>query len=65
MSLGKVTGIELNHKSKDIVKKGDPAVAIKVEVPGYETPRMFGRHFEEKDEVLSQVYFPQYFRMRF
>ena len=50
-----MTGIQLNHKEKDIIKRGEPSVAIKIEVAHYESPRMFGRHFKEDDEVMSCV----------
>lgn len=55
MSLGKVTSIEHNHKQKQIVKKGEPSVAIKVEVAPHETPRISGRHYQETDTLYSQV----------
>ena len=63
IGLGRVSGIELNHKSKAQVKRGDPAVAIRIEVPGYDTPRAYGRHFTEENEIYSQVMiFRQYKR---
>jgi translation initiation factor 5B len=55
VSIGKVIGIELNHKAKEVVRKGDPAVAIKIESPVYETPKMVGRHFFEKDLLYSRI----------
>jgi len=55
VSIGKVIGIELNHKAKEVVRKGDPAVAIKIESPVYETPKMVGRHFFEKDQLYSRI----------
>lgn len=55
--LGRVSSIEANHKPLDQVKKGGPSVAIKLEVASYETPRMFGRHFSESDELVSKVCF--------
>lgn len=53
--LGKVTGIELNHKHKEIVKRGEPSVAVKIEVASYETPKTFGRHFDENSELYSHI----------
>jgi translation initiation factor 5B len=53
--LGKVTSIELNHKAREVVKKGEPAVAIKIECPQYETPKFIGRHFMEKDNIVSHI----------
>lgn len=55
VKLGKVMGIELNHKSRPEVKKGDPSVAVRIESPVYDTPKLFGRHFFEKDEIYSHV----------
>jgi len=30
-------------------------VAIRIELPGYETPKMIGRHFEHTDDLVSQI----------
>jgi len=30
-------------------------VAVRIECPTYETPKLFGRHFTEADELYSQV----------
>ncbi|KNE69039.1 small GTP-binding protein domain [Allomyces macrogynus ATCC 38327] len=56
-TLGKVTSIEVNHRAMDIVKKGQAGagVAIKIEGAVYDTPKMFGRHFTEKDNLLSKI----------
>ncbi|KAI8813170.1 hypothetical protein BJ742DRAFT_673194 [Cladochytrium replicatum] len=53
--IGKVTGIEVNHKARDIFKKGDPAMAVKIESASYETPKMYGRHFDHNNEIYSHV----------
>ncbi|KAJ3338454.1 hypothetical protein HDU93_009470 [Gonapodya sp. JEL0774] len=55
VQIGKVTSIELNHKAKDVVKKNEPAVAIKIESPSYEAPKLIGRHFTEKDSIISAI----------
>ena len=57
ITLGRVTSIEQNHKSVDIVKKGQAAagVAVKIECAVYETPKMVGRHFTEQAELYSKV----------
>ena len=55
VSLGRVTSIELNHKAVQSVRKGSPSVAIKIENASYESPRMFGRHFTESDELVSKI----------
>jgi translation initiation factor 5B len=48
-------GIELNHKSRNEVKKGDPAVAIRIEMPSYNTAPTYGRHFVQEDDIYSKV----------
>ncbi|KNC96910.1 translation initiation factor aIF-2 [Spizellomyces punctatus DAOM BR117] len=55
ISLGRVTSIELNHKVQQEAKKGGPSVAIKIESPEYETPKLFGRHFTERNEIYSHI----------
>lgn len=54
MELGYVTSIEQNHKPIETARKG-MEVCIKIEpIPG-ESPKMFGRHFDEKDFLVSKV----------
>jgi len=49
-----VSSIEYNHKSVESARKGQE-VCIKIDaVPG-EAPKMFGRHFEAKDFLVSKV----------
>lgn len=56
VELGMVTSIEYNHKPVESARKGQE-VCVKIEpIPG-ETPKMFGRHFDEKDFVISKVSF--------
>ncbi|KAI8981078.1 hypothetical protein BDB01DRAFT_724490 [Pilobolus umbonatus] len=57
VSLGKVTSIEQNHKTLELVKKGGAGggVAIKIECAVYETPKTYGRHFEETDEIYPKI----------
>ncbi len=54
-SLGRVTSIELNHRTMEQVKKGGPAVAIKIEHASYEPARLVGRHFTESDLLYSKI----------
>ena len=51
------TSLEINHKTQDIVKKSQvgAGVAVKIEHAVYETSRLFGRHFDEKDELVSMI----------
>lgn len=54
VDLGIVTSIEANHKQIETARKGQE-VCIKIEpIPG-ETPKMFGRHFEETDMLVSKI----------
>lgn len=54
MDIGVITSIELNHKAIDCAKKGQE-VCIKIEpIPG-EAPKMYGRHFEATDIIVSKV----------
>jgi len=57
VDLGKITSLEINHKSQEIVKKSQTGggVAVKIEHAVYQSSKMFGRHFDEKDELLSHV----------
>lgn len=49
-----MTSIENNHKTVDVAKKGQE-VCIKIEpIPG-EAPKMFGRHFDHTDILMSKV----------
>lgn len=54
VDIGVVTSIEMNHKSVDCAKKGQE-ICIKIEpIPG-ESPKMYGRHFEATDIIVSKV----------
>ncbi|KDR74512.1 hypothetical protein GALMADRAFT_250508 [Galerina marginata CBS 339.88] len=57
IDLGKITSLEINHKTFDIVKKSQAGggVAVKIEHAVYQSAKMFGRHFDEKDELLSHI----------
>ncbi|KAK7471227.1 eukaryotic translation initiation factor 5B [Stygiomarasmius scandens] len=57
IDLGKVTSLEINHKSHDVVKKSQAGggVAVKIEHAVYQSAKMFGRHFDDKDELLSHI----------
>lgn len=54
VELGIVTSIEVNHKQVETARKGQE-VCIKIEpIPG-DSPKMFGRHFDENDFLISKV----------
>jgi translation initiation factor 5B len=49
--------LEINHKTQEIVKKhqAGAGVAVKIEHAVYQSAKMFGRHFDEKDEIYSHI----------
>ncbi|XP_077462526.1 eukaryotic translation initiation factor 5B isoform X2 [Stigmatopora argus] len=54
VDIGIVTSIEMNHKTVDTAKKGQE-ICIKIEpIPG-ESPKMYGRHFEATDIIVSKI----------
>ncbi|KAJ0009539.1 hypothetical protein NQD34_001241 [Periophthalmus magnuspinnatus] len=54
VDIGIVTSIEMNHKPVDSAKKGQE-ICVKIEpIPG-EAPKMFGRHFEATDIIVSKI----------
>ncbi|XP_061571952.1 eukaryotic translation initiation factor 5B [Cololabis saira] len=54
VDIGVVTSIEVNHKAVDTAKKGQE-ICIKIEpIPG-ESPKMFGRHFEATDMIVTKI----------
>ena len=57
ISIGRVTSLEINHKARDVVLKKDVGggVAVRIEPGLNEAPKMFGRHFDEKDEIYSLI----------
>ncbi|XP_069747098.1 eukaryotic translation initiation factor 5B isoform X2 [Narcine bancroftii] len=54
IDIGVVTSIEVNHKQVDVARKGQE-VCVKIEpIPG-ESPKMYGRHFEATDFLVSKI----------
>ncbi|XP_036336321.1 eukaryotic translation initiation factor 5B [Rhagoletis pomonella] len=54
VDIGIVTSIESNHKQIESARKGQE-ICIKIEpIPG-ESPKMFGRHFEADDMLVSKI----------
>lgn len=54
VDIGIVTSIENNHKPVENARKG-MEICIKIEpIPG-ESPKMFGRHFDETDMLVSKI----------
>ncbi|KAJ6633426.1 Eukaryotic translation initiation factor 5B, partial [Pseudolycoriella hygida] len=53
LDIGVVTSVECNHKPVESARKGQE-VCIKIEpIPG-ESPKMYGRHFDENDMLTSK-----------
>ncbi|KAI5466572.1 hypothetical protein BGZ63DRAFT_344929 [Mariannaea sp. PMI_226] len=53
VSLGRVTSIERDHKQIPVCKKGQPSVAVKIEMGGNQPT--YGRHLEEEDTLYSLI----------
>ncbi|KAK2165100.1 hypothetical protein LSH36_55g09061 [Paralvinella palmiformis] len=52
--LGRVSSLEINHKTVDRAVKGQE-VCIKIEpIPG-ETPKLYGRHFDHTDLLYTKI----------
>ncbi|KAH3832475.1 hypothetical protein DPMN_105765, partial [Dreissena polymorpha] len=52
--LGQITSIEINNKPLEVARRGQE-VCIKIEnIPG-ETPKLYGRHFDENDMLISKI----------
>lgn len=54
VDLGIVTSIENNHKAVETARKGQE-ICIKIEPTPGDAPKMFGRHFDEKDLLVSKI----------
>ncbi|ORX39684.1 hypothetical protein BD324DRAFT_614592 [Kockovaella imperatae] len=59
ISLGKVVSIEVNHKpvTNEFVRRQHigAGAAIKIEKAVHESSKLYGRHFTDKDEVVSLI----------
>ncbi|KAL1189991.1 Translation initiation factor IF-2, chloroplastic [Cardamine amara subsp. amara] len=54
IDIGRIASIENNHKPVDYAKKGSK-VAIKIIASNPEEQKMFGRHFDMEDELVSHI----------
>lgn len=56
LPLGKVVSLEVNHKSVDMVRKGqaNAGVAMRLGEPSGQQPT-WGRHVDEKDDLFSHI----------
>ncbi len=64
VDLGRITSIEFNHKQLEIAKTGQE-VCIKIENTCGGAPKLLGRHFTEKDPLISKVCFVFLFSLLF
>lgn len=54
VDIGVVTSIESNHKNIESARKGQE-ICVKIEpIPG-ESPKMYGRHFDAEDMLVSKI----------
>ncbi|KAF6841936.1 eukaryotic translation initiation factor 5b [Colletotrichum plurivorum] len=53
INLGRVTSIERDHKQVPVCKKGQPSVAVKIEMGGHQPT--YGRQLEESDALYSLI----------
>ncbi|KAI1825908.1 hypothetical protein F4861DRAFT_499371 [Xylaria intraflava] len=53
VSIGRVSSIERDHKQIPICKKGQPSVAVKIEMGGHQPS--YGRQLEETDALYSLI----------
>lgn len=56
-----MTSVEVNHKPMESARKGQE-VCIKIENPPGETPKLFGRHFDHTDLLMSRVSITFFFK---
>ncbi|KAI0520807.1 hypothetical protein F5B22DRAFT_598476 [Xylaria bambusicola] len=53
VSMGRVSSIERDHKQIPVCKKGQPSVAVKIEMGGHQPT--YGRQLEESDTLYSLI----------
>ena len=54
IDIGIISSLEVNHKQVDIAHKGEE-VCIKIEPMGGDAPKLYGRHFDHTDLLISKV----------
>ena len=52
--MGVISSVEANHKSVDVAHKGQE-IAIKIESVSGDAPKLYGRHFDHTDMLVSKV----------
>lgn len=54
MEIGRVSSIEKDHKPVDSARRGQE-VCIKIEHVGGDAPKLYGRHFDHQDILMSRI----------
>ncbi|XP_054159384.1 eukaryotic translation initiation factor 5B-like [Oppia nitens] len=54
LEIGKVTSIEVNHKHVESARKGQE-VCLRIEHFGSDAPKLYGRHFDHQDLLVSRL----------
>ncbi|RWS28934.1 eukaryotic translation initiation factor 5B-like protein [Leptotrombidium deliense] len=54
VEIGRVSSIEINHKQVESARRGQE-VCIKIEHVGGDAPKLYGRHFDHEDMVVSRI----------
>lgn len=54
IEIGRVSSIELNHKNVESARRGQE-VCIKIEHHGGDAPKLYGRHFDHTDMLVSKI----------
>lgn len=55
MELGKVTSMEVNHKSESVVRKGQTNAGVAMRIDTSSGQPTWGRHIDEKDVLYSSI----------
>lgn len=56
INLGRIFSIEFNHKPVQEARTGQE-VCVRIDPLDGETPKLYGRHFDHNDLMVSKVYF--------
>ncbi|RWS10007.1 eukaryotic translation initiation factor 5B-like protein, partial [Dinothrombium tinctorium] len=54
LEIGRVSSIELNHKPVENARRGQE-VCIKIDHVGGDAPKLYGRHFDHEDLLVSRI----------
>lgn len=54
LELGRISSIELNHKQLESARRGQE-VCIKIDHVGGDAPKLYGRHFDHTDMLVSRI----------